>query len=209
VESIDIFPTIAESLGIELPESVDGISVSQDRRRPRKTLYFERGMTVIEPDLPQRRAAVMRQFELFGHDDLGHLPSSIATHPEWNGRKISSFVVKGEPVPATLLAPLGERTPDPLVSWMNGRATSQSFVKGKFAGSERPEGPAELIVAVDGLVRDSGMTFPSDRNEQCFEFLLAESAIRSAAQSVRIYLVDRSQNPPTLRPVSTSLANQF
>ena len=110
VESVDIFPTIAESLGIELSEPVDGIPVSQARRRPRKTLYYDGSMTVIEPDLPQRRAAVLRQFELFGHDDLDQLPSSIATHPEWHGRGIASFVVEGKPVPATLIDPLREQS---------------------------------------------------------------------------------------------------
>ena len=110
VESVDIFPTIAESLGIELSEPVDGIPVSQERRRPRKTLYYDGSMTVIEPDLPQRRAAVLRQFELFGHDDLDQLPASIATHPEWHGRKIASFVVEGKPVHATLIDPLRDRS---------------------------------------------------------------------------------------------------
>ena len=106
VESVDIFPTIAESLGIELSEPIDGIPVSQEPRRPRKTLYYDGSMTVIEPNLPQRRAAVLRHFELFGHDDLDHLPASIPTHPEWHGRKIASFVVQGEPVHATLVDPL-------------------------------------------------------------------------------------------------------
>ncbi len=204
VQSVDVFPTIAESLGIELSGPVDGISVSEERRPPRKTMYFERSMTVIEPDLPQRRAAVLRHFELFGHDDLDQLPPGIATHPEWNGRPIASFVVKGEPVHATLIDPLRERSPDPSDSWMNGVATSRSFVKGKLDGSELPETPAELVVTVDGLVRDSGKTFQSDRNEQGFEFVLPKSVIRDAANNVRLYLVNRSQNPPTLRPVSTS-----
>jgi len=207
VQSVDIFPTMAESLGIELSEPVDGIPVSEDRRPPRKTMYFEGSLTVIEPDLPQRRAAVLRHFELFGHDDLDQLPPSIATHPEWNGRPIASFVVKGEPLHATLINPLRERSPDPSDSWMNGVATSRSFVKGKLDGSELPETPAELIVTVDGLVRDSGKTFQSHRNEQGFEFVLPKSVIRNAANNVRLYLVNRSQNPPTLRPVSTSFEN--
>ena len=160
VESIDIFPTIAESQGIELPEPVDGIPVSQESRRPRKTMYFEGSATDIEPDLPQRQAAVLRQFELFGHDDLDHLPPRIATRPEWHGRPIASFVVAGEPVHATLIDPLREQTPDPTLAWTKVVATSRSFVKGYLDGSELAKTPAELIVAVDGIVRDFGKHVP-------------------------------------------------
>jgi hypothetical protein len=219
VESVDIFPTIAELLGIELSEPVDGIPVSQERRRPRKTLYYDGSMTVIEPDLPQRRAAVLRQFELFGHDDLDHLPASIATHPEWHGRGIASFVVEGEPVHATLIDPLREQSLSSPFSWMTGAETSyswtkgvetsRSFVKGSLDGRELPEAPAEMIVTVDGLVRDSGMTFPLHGNQQGFEFLLPKSVIQNASNIVRLYLVNRSHNPPSLRPVSKSSENLF
>ena len=209
VESVDIFPTIADSLGIELSQAVDGIPVSQARRRPQKTMYDDGRKTVIEPDLPQRREAVLRQFELFGHDDLDHLPASIPTHPELHGRNIASFVVEGKPVPATLIDPLRERSNQSPYSWMKEVATSRSFLKGTLKESELPETPAELVVTVDGLVRDSGSTFRSYGNRQGFEFLLPKSVMQNAPNVVRLYLVNRSQNPPSLRPVSTSTENPF
>jgi hypothetical protein len=209
VESVDIFPTIAESLGIELSEPVDGIPVSQARRRPRKTLYYDGSMTVIEPDLPQRRAAVLRQFELFGHDDLDQLPPSIATHPEWHGRAIASFVVEGEPVHATLIDPLRDRSRSSTYSPVKRVETSRSFLKGEFDGSELPETPAELIVTVDGVVRDSGMTYQLNGNRHGFEFLLPKSLVQNASNIVGLYLVNRSQNPPSLRPVSKSSEKLF
>jgi hypothetical protein len=205
VESVDIFPTIAESLGIELSEPVDGISVSQARRRPRKTLYYDGSMTVIEPDLPQRRAAVLRQFETFGHDDLDQLPPSIATHPDWHGRAIASFLVEGEPAHARLIDPLRERLSSSRHSQATGVETSRSFLKGEFDGSELPETPAELIVTVDGVVRDSGMTYQLYGNGQGFEFLLPKSLVQNASNIVGLYLVNRSQNPASLRPVETHL----
>jgi hypothetical protein len=202
VESVDIFPTIAESLGIELSQPVDGIPLSRERRRPRKTLYYNQSMTVIEPDLPQRRAAVLRQFEQFGHDDLDQLPTSIATHPEWHGRGIASFVLKGEPAHAALIDPLRDQFSS-TDSRVTGVETSPSFLNGEFDASELPETPAEVIVTVDGVVRDSGMTFQLHGNRQGFEFLLPKSVVRNASNIVRFYLVNRSQNPPSLRPVST------
>jgi hypothetical protein len=219
VESIDIFPTIAESLGIELSEPVDGIPVSQAHRRPRKSLYYDGSMTVIEPDLPQRRAAVLRQFERFGHDDLDHLPARIATHPEWRGRGSASFVVEGEPVHATLIDPFGEQSLSSPFSWITGAETAysgtkkaetpRSFLKGIFDGRDLPETPAEMIVTVDGLIRDSGMTFPLHGNEQGFEFLVPKSLIQNASTIVRLYLVNRSHNPASLRPVSTTSEHLF
>ncbi|HEV3304029.1 MAG TPA: sulfatase-like hydrolase/transferase [Planctomycetaceae bacterium] len=195
VESVDILPTIAETLGIELSEPVDGIPVSQERRRPRKTLYYNKSMTIIEPDLPQRRAAVLRQVELFGQDDLEKLPPRIATHPEWHGRGIASFAVERKPVQATLIDPLLDRT---------GEESSQHLLQGEIDGSELPRTPAELIVTVDGIVRDSGMTFPLDGNPHGFEFLLPKSVVHNASNIVRLYLINRSQDPPSLRPVAKS-----
>jgi len=206
VESVDILPTIAESLGIELSEPVDGSPVSQAVRRPRKTLYYEKAMTVIEPDLPQRRAAVLRQFERFGHDDLDQLPKSIATHPEWHGRRIDSFVVEGKPAQATLINPLLELASSSRDSQAMGVETSRSFLKGGIDRSELPATPAELIVTVDGVVRDSGTTFQVYGSRHGFEFLLPKSVGQNASSTVRLYLVNRSQTPPSLRPIETSLS---
>ena len=199
VESVDILPTIAETLGIELSEPVDGIPVSQERRRPRKTLYYNKSMTIIEPDLPQRRAAVLRQVELFGHDDLEKLPPRIAIHPEWHGRGIASFAVERKPVQATLIDPLLDRT---------GEESSQHLLQGEIDGSELPQTPAELIVTVDGIVRDSGMTFPVDGNPHGFEFLLPKSVVHNASNIVQLYLINRSQDPPSLRPVPVAKSSE-
>ncbi|HEV8066299.1 MAG TPA: sulfatase-like hydrolase/transferase [Planctomycetaceae bacterium] len=199
VESVDILPTIAETLGIELSEPVDGIPVSQERRRPRKTLYYNKSMTIIEPDLPQRRAAVLRQVELFGHDDLESLPQSIATHPEWHGRGIGSFAVEGKPAQATWIDTLFDRS---------GEESSQHLLQGEIDRSELPQAPAELIVTVDGIVRDSGMTLPLSGNRQGFEFLLPKSVVHNVSNIVRLYLVNRSQDPPSLRPVPVAKSSE-
>jgi hypothetical protein len=199
IESVDILPTIAETLGIELSEPVDGIPVSQERRRLRKTLYYNKSMTIIEPDLPQRRAAVMRQVELFGHDDLEKLPQSIATHPEWHGRGIASFTVEGKPARATWIDTLSDRT---------GEESSQHLLQGEIDGSELPQTPAELIVTVDGIVRDSGRTFPLYGNRHGFEFLLPESMLHNASNIVRLYLVNRSHDPPSLQPVPIAKSSE-
>jgi hypothetical protein len=193
VESVDILPTVAETQGIELSEPVDGIPVSQERRRPRKTLYYNKSMTIIEPDLPQRRASVLRQVELFGRDDLEKLPTGIATHPEWHGRGIASFAVEGKPAQATFIDPLPDRA---------GEESSQHLLQGEIDRSQLPQTPAELIVTVDGIVRDSGMTFPLYGDRQGFEFLLPKSVVQNASHIVRIYLTNRSQDPPSLRPVA-------
>ncbi len=103
-----------------------------------------------------------------------------------------------------MIDPLQERLSSSRDSPATGVETSRSFLKGKFDGSELPETPAELIVTVDGLVRDSGKTFQLYGKQQGFEFLLPKSVIQNASNIVRLYLVNRSQNPPSLRPVSTS-----
>ena len=197
VESVDLLPTIAEVLGVELPDPVDGIPISHEQRRPRKTLYFERTMTVVEPDLPQRAAAVQRQVSLFGNKAPEEPPAGLASHPEWHGRTVDQFRIDGSVIPVRF------ENPFQLTSWdipLDLSKTSKCFVTGTFQASELFQVPADLVVAVNGVICDTGRSYRQSQTTQGFEFLLPKSSEPKVPSQIQMFVVDSSQTQMRLRP---------
>ena len=204
VESVDILPTIAEVLGIELQEPVDGLPVSQVQRRPRKTLHFNKTMTVTEPDFPQQKSAVLRQCGIFGDRSLDQLPEGVSTYPEWHGKSIADFAIDGPSIPALVFEPL---VPYPNREDLKGVELSLNFIYGNISASDLVVKPSQLVVAVDDIIRDTGTTFWRSAGFQGFEFLLPRTIGVGKANSVKLYLIDTSQNPPRLKPIEVTRRN--
>lgn len=93
VESIDLFPTIADALGTALQHPVDGDSLLDETipPRPRKTIQFEGGSTVVAAEFPQRYEAVDRMLSLFGSGTDDRLRDPLGPNPELIGRRIDEF----------------------------------------------------------------------------------------------------------------------
>ncbi|MFO0919767.1 MAG: sulfatase-like hydrolase/transferase [Planctomycetaceae bacterium] len=196
VESVDVYPTIAEILGIELASEIDGISVRQDQRRLRKTFHFQGQSTVVEPEFPQMAESAARQWSLFGERPLDLPPPGISTHPEWHGRPIDSFMIDPRPIAAEGLdwqIPCDAADAEP---WTPG------FVTGKLNPSDLPEHPSDLLIAIDGVIRDSSRSFRNAGNLYGFEFLLPRSLADRADDHYEIYAIDQSQQTPRLRPIA-------
>jgi hypothetical protein len=161
-------------------------------------------MTVIEPTVPHQEAAVRRQLALFGQTELHQQPTGVSNHPEWHGRSIETFEVDARTIPATLTdphaIPPGESSrPKPLLV--------RAFIKGDLNTNDLPETPVQLVVAVNGIIRETGTTFSSRGRSQGFEFMLPQSALTETPANVELYLIDRTQNRMRLRRLETSNKN--
>lgn len=198
VESIDIFPTIAEVLGMSLPETIDGIPISSDVRSPRKSLYFEETMTPVEPDFPQKVASVQRQFKIFGNGELDQPPADMASHPDWHGRATASFAVDRQTIPAVFFD-LHQRE--------NGQkdeievVLQPRMITGKITAENLPSIPADLVLAVDGIIRDTGRTYWISGSDHGFHFLLTKSIVEAPLRSTELFLVDSTKPELQLRPL--------
>ena len=191
VQSIDIYPTIAEVLGLQLPVPVDGISVTQEKRHPRKSLYFNRSMTVMEPNFPSRLNAVKREWKLFGQRDLEELPEQASSHPDWHGRSVNSLTIDGATSPMTLSEPLRLISEE---ECLLVPGVMPNFVSGWINESKLPESPAELVVASDGVVQATGKTYWRSPRVQGFEFLIPRAQVSQGSPKIDLYVVDRSRN---------------
>lgn len=179
VESVDLLPTIAEVQGIELPELVDGWPVSQPARRPRKTLYFESTMTTLEPRIPQMQAAVDRRWEIFGSGSPDDPPPIAVTHPEWRGRSVSDFTVEDRLLDGVHIDHVSKSTDA-------GARYVPCLVSGSVDVNVLPE-PPDLVIAVNGVIRDSSPTFSKERGVRGFEFLLRDSAFDPGNSQLELF----------------------
>ena len=186
VESIDLLPTVAEELGITLIEPVDGTSVTEARRRPRKTLYFETGMTVVEPTVPRLEAAVGRRLAAFGTGSRDEPPRSTASRPDWHGRAVQEFSLVADPAPElpdlTLTSPKLDVGHDRI---------TELLVAGTVRPRARQESPVEIVLAAGGIIRDSCRTYRSHRDREGFSFLLPESVAQAAPTEIELFLVEQ------------------
>ena len=199
VESIDIFPTIAEILGMKLTEPIDGIPISSEVRRPRKTMYFEKSMTVMEPDFPQRSSSVRRQFAVFGSTKLEQLPPLAASHPEWHGRSIASFTITDRTISGELFD-LHDR-----LNVRNSKnvetITEPCLVIGSVAADDLPSGPAEIVLVTDGIIRDTGKSYWIDGRTHGFQFLRPEFVTDGPPGTIELYVVEGGKSEPRLCPL--------
>ncbi len=193
IESIDLYPTIAEELRIQLSEPVDGSPVSQEARRPRKTLYFEGSMTVVEPTLPQLEAAVQRRLTSFGGGSL-ELPFRLtASRPDWIGRAVSEVAAIEEPSPdgdtLSIAAPY---------SSSRGEITTL-LVSGFVTQTTRSKSAPEIVLAAGGIICDSYRTLSATHGS--FSCLIPESALKSAPVEIELFLVkpDETNGPKFVR----------
>lgn len=183
VESVDLYPTIAEELGIELSEPVDGSSLSSfETERPRKTLYFENDMTVVGPQVPQLEAAVQRRLKSFG-DGPYKLPSqSTASRPDWHGKPLVDFLIAEDDAQDNTAVVMSSPA-----SWADDDITTL-LITGTVLHRSLST-PPELVLATGGIICDSCRASRTSYDSHSFSFLIPESMADAAPTEVELFLV--------------------
>jgi hypothetical protein len=201
VQTIDILPTIADTLGVPIPWAVDGRSALAGRSRDRLQLGTERGLitTPIAQVLTRRDEALQRQIELFGSGADSPGIHGVGPHPELLGTSVDRLRVGGNATArvhlhaklAALLRRLpadSELVPTPLI--------------GSITGDEAAGGRA-LAVAVNGRVVAVSRTYERG-GETFFSAQIPESALRSGANEVAVFWVSGSSGAVSLRRLGMS-----
>jgi len=194
VQTIDILPTIADELGIDLPWRVDGQPA--DSPAPAGRPAVDMRTRAWEPlrldaaDLERRlRAAVERKVRFFGSGNDGPGLYAVGAHQELLGRSVSALgaVDGGEATAAIDVASeladvdLGKDLPVQVTGTISG------------AGPGRHD----LALAVDGRVVTVSQSFPWEGEERFSAFVPPES-FRSGPNLVEVFLVPSSGPPRKL-----------
>ncbi|MCA9056026.1 MAG: hypothetical protein KDA75_19470, partial [Planctomycetaceae bacterium] len=155
VECIDLLPTIANIIDIDLPGPVDGASILDPREtpRPRKTLVLPRGQLAIDPDFPERFSYVDEMVRLFGSGTGDDRLLDFDLHPEWIGKPRQEF-------------PLGPKSPISIQLEWGGDYVSPSqsdiipcFFKGWAIAPEETALSLTIAVEVNGEIAGVTRTF--------------------------------------------------
>lgn len=155
VETIDILPTIADILELELPGPVDGVSLLDNREtaRPLKTMVLPGGRLQFEADFPSRYDYVADMTRTFGVGDDALLRRP-AWRPEWLGLPVTDF----EQGPRSRWLPnlefggawVDPRQPEVIPCYFQGLLTD--------ASGTPPKSEVTIVVAVNGQIAGATRT---------------------------------------------------
>lgn len=194
VRNIDVMPTIADLLDVELPWRTDGASALSAQTRERDTVSlvkrnFSRTVSIDGDELVRRREENRRRWAMqFGTGTLstvlyGNPWTSvyrIGPNQELLGRRVDPRLVPLDAAMANAELPRHVRVGDTL--WPT-RVTGS--LPGTPRGSQR-----DLAVAVNGRVEAVGRSFRlGPRRPEFFSLLVPEDALRPGANDVRLYEV--------------------
>ena len=198
VETIDVFPTITEELGITLNEPIDGLSLSKPERHSRKTFYYENGMTILEPRLLHLAEAVQRRLLAFRELSLDRPPRAACSRPEWIGRSLTDFILE-EPAPASESPAFLTQGDGPQSYELTGNTLTSRLLEGQLAAHLFSDDANEVLITLDGVVFDASRTFASATSRCRFSFLLPESVGATGPTEIELFLVKSPiQNHPAL-----------
>lgn len=178
VETVDILPTIAETLGVQVPWKLDGRSLFGPGARERFLLVGDGGRFTADPtDLAARRDnSLERQVSLFRSGLYG-----IGPHPELLGRREAELTVTEAGRASAELDQVEElRNVDLAAEVVPARLT------GTITGEGAPG--RSLAVVLEGRVVALARSY-SLAGEERFSVLVPESALHGGANEVGLFWV--------------------
>jgi hypothetical protein len=200
VETIDVFPSIVDVLGIELAWKLDGCSVFDPAcpQRPDKTAFTspdprsDRNEEVhFDPDVCLRDESLRRKLALFGSGSTDGL-YRFGPYARLVGRAVSELDVAGRAGTSIVLE-------QPRRTLRLGARDVLAPVR--VAGLLAPKPPGErpqVAVAVDGIIRSVVPAPPEGRKGPRVAAMIPEEALGEREPALSLYLVRGAAEAPEL-----------
>lgn len=188
-ETVDILPTIADVLGIELPAPVEGISVFDGPRiaaRAEKQLFtyrFGGKRYTYSATLEEKYATLAERLHLFDAGDDSDKLFAIGPDKALIGR--NAHVLASGDASTLRIEVDGHVTDSPFK-----KGTGPNYVKGTIFSANPGSQPIRLALSVNGIVSAVTQTFNQYHgNNPWFAFLVPESAYRDVANRIEIFVI--------------------
>jgi hypothetical protein len=201
VETIDLLPTIAEVLAIDLPWTVDGVSMlAPAAERPFKTVWSpghsgpaESRQFSLQSLVAARARTAARKVSLFGGaagwDGLFAIGPRNA---DAAGRVVADLVGVGSEAALGLEVELDQpeqwTAVDPAGPYVPAQVTGR--LVGPAARAKLP-----LAIAVDGVVRATTWSYSAATGGVRFSAMLPEDSFRPGANEIEVLLLDAASDP--------------
>ena len=198
VESIDILPTMAGLMKIEVPWKIDGVSAEGNLPpRAEKTVYYDDARRVRkfgDTVLSAAYASVEEKIRLFGPEGNDDRIPTTSPHREIIGRRVDDLHTAGAPDNI-------EFALDVHGDFSNVRPGSR-FVPAQLAGRARwrnSDGQVVVAVAVNGTVRATTRTyrFRERGADHGWSVVLPAGAFQQGNNDVEVFVM-RPSGPPVL-----------
>jgi hypothetical protein len=196
VETVDVAPTVADVLGLDLPWKADGVSLMQPESRPRrlKRIWYDSGRRTrtYGPEGPDVSEELARKLALFGartnHDRVPRPPRFAALL----GRRLATLTVASSDRSASIEQIEAFDRVDP-------RAPAVPFDVAGTLSPRESDAPVYLAVAVNGTIRAVTRTFDSEPRR--FVATPPLGAWREGDNDLDLLLVEGDERAPVLRRV--------
>jgi hypothetical protein len=185
VESIDVLPTIADALGIELNLPVDGHSMLDESvaERKQKTMYFGVKPKTFPATVLSDRSMVNDVLSRFGPASDAEALYRIGPDPELVGQPVDSLALTSDPPISIELIRSG-------TTYSTDRdALVPCYFEGRVTAKVDADKPVRLAVAVNGLVRASTRTFLLDGIRDRWAAVVPEAAFHEGENDVQFFVV--------------------
>jgi len=190
VRSVDILPTLADTLGVDIAWRIAGRSWLGPRRAGDRPLSITGYTGPMTPSIleEQRRRAVRRNIDLLGPGGGGPDLFAVGPHRELLGRSVGELDVADERGARVELD-----AADRLLSVDPRGVFIPALVEGRIV-TANPR-PQELAVAVDGRISAVG---ESSTEGDAFSIMVPPRAFRKGANAVEVFTVSASGAGPAL-----------
>ncbi len=196
VESIDVLPTIASTLGLSPAPACDGVSLDDTDTPERTEKRFQTYDKVMKLDaaFEDKYQTLEHRLAMFGSGDRLESLYHIGPHSELVGEQVESFEVGApSPVQIKLTRPDGPFRYEP-----DDPALVPCYLVGTVAGVPDAALPVELAIAVNGTVRAVTRTYRLDGARDQWRAMIPEDSLRGGANDVEIFVVTTENERPTL-----------
>jgi hypothetical protein len=184
VQTIDVLPTLAGTLGVRLPWETDGVdALSTPVRRAKLTVINADGerLTIATRELLDRRRAVLRrQVRLFGEGSVEKI-FAAGPHRELLGTRAPA--APAEPAVVRFDQGAGE---------LASHDPDSGLVPARVVGhlTERPGNvPIPLAIALNGRIRATTWTYEA-RGHTAFSAMLPPAAMRPGRNDIGVFAIE-------------------
>lgn len=189
VESVDIFPTMAEVLGYRLTQPVDGWSVFDSQRPPRKSAQygFRKQLETAPLTMMDRTRIPMDIRRQFGPGEDPMALYRAGPLPELLGRKVASLRQNLGPALTIEVSRFDDDWPT------DSEAAVPCFFEGRVRNHDPVlDDPVVLAIAVNGVIHAVTRTYRHAAGLSYWEALVAENAFQAGHNDIQVVQIQET-----------------
>ena len=208
VESIDILPTMADILGMDIPWPIDGQSALDPSvvERQQKVIYSatrKKLLTFPATILDAQNVAWERKLTLLGSGAISEKLFKIGPYGDLVGRRVADVAVGGDAE-----VKLGLYQPELFARVQPNSAFVPAHIMGYVRSGWDTEAPLNLAVAINGTIRATTRTytFPLAGKRKVWSAVVEESSFHAGQNEVEVFVINSSRGKPVLARAYTPAA---